>query len=162
MQRGFHHHNRNNLAGAHADALAAADTGSRLHGRHLVFGKAGQRGAGLAHRDVQIEQRLAHHGAAGQNLLRLGLEAARSLDQLLVVGSQLHVKVSGIRHRIPGHGDDLAHQGRAFTDRHVDGDHGVDIVHNTACVGGQHGGIHLPAGDGVDQGTLTALGVLGL
>ena len=130
-----------------------------LHGLLLVGGE-GQDGAGaLGHGDVRGVLGHAHHGAAGDQLEGVLLHAAAGVQQGGDGGADGALQVLGLLDAGAGDGDDLAHHGHAGGQRPEDGAGGVDVEHGAADVGGQSAGGHLPAGDGLAELLLTALGV---
>ena len=151
------------MHGTGVDALAAADAGllGILDGG-LGVGKGQDTVGALHHGGGQVVLGVAHHGAAHQQALRLGLEPAGQLDEVLQGGADGGVDVHGPGHGAAGEGDVAVGEGLALGDRVVDGGGGGNVEHGAAHVGGQASGGHLTAGDPLDELLLSALGVPGL
>ena len=111
---------------------------------HLVLGHA-QVGAVEVFADrerLRLNRALSHHRTTGNNLLRLGLEAACCLDQFLGVGSDLNTEVSRICDRVTGYGEYTLDQRSGLAYCIINSDHSTNIVHDAACVCWKHGGIY--------------------
>ena len=150
--------------GTHPAAAAAAQAGGHLLLRHfhIVKAQGGQRIVVLADRGIQGGHTKSHHGAAGKDLLGCQLEAAGSLHQFPVAGADLDNKVAGLFHGVAGYGKAALHQRLIEVYGPVDGVDGGHIVHHAAGIRRQHTQLQVLLGDDADQGTLAALGVLGL
>ena len=149
------------MHGAHGNAFAAADA-MRL-GRHVaVFLPQDSDGIGpLGYGNCQVKLGHAHHGTAGEDLIRV-LPEARRLHHIAKGSANGDQQVPGLHDNVAGNGDHSLHQGHPVPDGVSHGGAGGGVEHGAAHGGRQSPRGHLAAGEGLDQLFFSPLGVPGL
>ena len=103
----------------------------------------------------------AHHRTAGDYLSCVVLQTACRVDQLGHIRSCTDFKMSRAVDAFSGYRKNTLHDRSAKGYRIIYAADGLHVVYNTACICRKHGGVDLSSSHCVDQGSLTALGVLG-